>query len=154
MAHAATVAAVACSDPSVIFCYLTALRIWRLPHPRVPEHIHVITQSPHKAGRLPSTTRAARNPKTGLTGLEHARGYGVSRHHWAADIVERQGVNVTSLVQTVIDCIVRLELPDAVAIVDTVLGGRRDKGEGLTRLELQEHRPFYRRLPRTAGSWR
>lgn len=137
--YSATVAAVACSDPSVIFCYLTALRIWRLPLPRVPEHVHVITQSSHKAGRLPSTTRAARDPKTGLSGLERARGYGVSRHHWAAaDIVERQGVNVTSLVQTVIDCIVRLELPEAVAIVDAVLGGRRAQGEGLTRLELEE----------------
>ena len=136
--YSATVAAVACSDPSVIFCYLTALRIWRLPFPRVPEHVHVITQSPHKAGRLPSTTRAARDPKTGLTGLEQARGYGVSRHHWAADIVECQGVNVTSLVQTVIDCIVRLELPEAVAIVDAVMGSRRAKGEGLTRIALQE----------------
>jgi predicted transcriptional regulator of viral defense system len=136
--YAATVAAVACSDPSVAFCYLTALRIWRLPLPRVPEHIHVITRSPHKAGRLPSTTRAAADPKTGLTGLEQARGYGVSRHHWAADIVERQGVNVTSLLQTVIDCVVRLELPEAVAIVDAVLGSRRAEGEGLTRTELQE----------------
>lgn len=136
--YAATVAAVACSDPSVIFCYLTALRIWRLPLPRVPEHIHVITQSPHKAGRLPSTTRAAKDPKTGLTGLEQARGYGVSRHHWAADAVERHGLNVTSLVQTVTDCVVRLELPEAVAIMDAVLGSRRTPGEGLTRTELEE----------------
>lgn len=136
--YSATVAAVACSDPSVTFCYLTALRVWRLPLPRVPEHVHIITQSPHKAGRLPSTTRAAKDPKTGLTGLEQARGYGISRHHWTADIVERQGFAVTSLVQTVIDCVVRMELPEAVAVVDEVLGSRRTTGEGLTRKELQE----------------
>ena len=52
--------------------------------------------------------------------------------------MECQGVNVTSLVQTVIDCLVRLELPEAVAIVDAVMGSRRAKGEGLTRIELQE----------------
>ena len=52
--YSATVAAVAAIDPSVNFCYLTALRIWRLPSPRVPDHIHMLTSSPHKAGRLPS----------------------------------------------------------------------------------------------------
>lgn len=136
--YTATTAAVACSDASAVFCYLTALRVWRLPLPRVPEHIRIITQSPHKAGRLPPTTRAAKDPKTGLTGLEQARSYGVSRHHWEADVVEHRGYAVTSLVQTVIDCVVRLELPAALAIVDEVLGSRREKGEGLTRRELQE----------------
>lgn len=134
--YAATVAAVACSDPSAAFCYLTALRLWRLPLPRVPEHIHIITQSPQKAGRLPATTCAAKDPKTGLTGLEQVRGYGISRHHWAADVVEHRGMAVTSLVQTVVDCIVRMELPEAVAVVDAVLGSRRTNGEGLTRKDL------------------
>ena len=146
--YSATVAAVACSDPSVIFCYLTALRIWRLPLPRVPEHVHVITQSPHKAGRLPSTTRAARDPKTGLTGLEQARGYGVSRHHWAADTVECQGVNVTSLVQTVIDCLVRLELPEAVAIVDAVMVAGAPRARASPGSSCRRHHPFWHRLPR------
>jgi hypothetical protein len=68
-------------DPSVNFCYLTALRIWRLPSPRGPDHIHMLTSSPPKAGRLPPTTLAARDPKTGFTGLEAAKGHGVSRHH-------------------------------------------------------------------------
>ena len=134
--YSATIAAVACCDPSAAFCYLTALRLWRLPLPRVPEHIHIVTQSPHKAGRLPPTTRAARDPKTGLTGLEHTRSYGIYRHHWAADIVEHRGVAVTSLVQTVVDCIVRMELPEAVAVTDAVLGSRRTTGEGLARQEL------------------
>jgi hypothetical protein len=52
--------------------------------------------------------------------------------------VEHRGYAVTSLVQTVIDCVVRLELPAALAIVDEVLGSRREKGEGLTRRELEE----------------
>lgn len=136
--YAVSMEAVACSDTSVVFCYLTSLRVWRLPLPRVPEHIHMITKSPHKAGRLPPTTRAARDPKTGLTGLEQARGYGISRHHWEADVAEHRGVAVTSLVQTVIDCVVRLELPAALAIMDEVLGSRRGNGEGLTRTELEE----------------
>jgi len=136
--YAATVAAVAASDPAAGFCYLTALRVWRLPTPGVPDHIHIVTQSPHKAGRLASTTRAARNPKTGLTGLETVRGYGIFRHHWETDIVQARGYAVTSLVQTVMDSVVRLELPEAVAVADTVLGSRRQEGEGLTRMDLQQ----------------
>lgn len=136
--YAVTVAAVAASDPSVTFCYLTALRVWELPLPRVPDHVHMITPSPHKAGTLPPTTRAAKDPKTGLTGLERVRGYGLCRHHWEAAIVRVRGVGVTSLVQTVLDCVVRLELPEAVAVVDAVLGSRRRKGEGLTRADLAQ----------------
>ena len=136
--YGATIGAVASSDPSAAFCYLTALRLWRLPLPRVPAHIHIITESPHKAGRLPATTQAAKDPKTGLTGLEQVRGYGISRHHWTADIVEHRGVAVTSLVQTVIDCVVRMELPEAVAAMDAVLGSRRASSEKLTRQQLQE----------------
>ena len=136
--YSATVAAVAAADPGAAFCYLTALRVWRLPSPRIPDHIHTITPSPHKAGALPPTTSAARDPKTGLTGLEDVRGYGVARHHWKADIVQVRGLRVTSLVQTVIDSVVRLELPEAVAVADNVLGSRRKEGEGLTRFDLQQ----------------
>ncbi|MDQ5862178.1 MAG: hypothetical protein M3536_07945 [Actinomycetota bacterium] len=136
--YAATVAAVAASDPAVGFCYLTALRVWRLPSPRVPDHIHILTPSPHKAGKLPPTTRAARDPKTGRTGLEDVRGYGISRHHWQSDVVGTRGYGVTSLVQTVMDCVVRLELPESVAIVDAALGSRREEGEGLTRIDVQQ----------------
>lgn len=135
--YAATVAAVAAIDPAVNFCYLTALRLWRLPCPRIPDHIHILTPSPHKAGKLSPTTRAARDPKTGLTGLEDVRGYGISRHHWQSDVVGARGFGVTSLVQTVTDCIVRLELPESVAIMDTVLGSRRKEGESLTRIDVQ-----------------
>jgi hypothetical protein len=134
--YSATVAAVAANDPGVGFCYLTALRLWRLPSPRVPNHIHTITASPHKAGKLPPTTSAARDPKTGLTGLEDVRGYGIARHHWKADIVQVRGFGVTSLVQTVVDCVVRLDLPDAIAVTDAVLGSRRKGGERLTRPDL------------------
>ncbi|HEY9355319.1 MAG TPA: hypothetical protein VIQ52_03335 [Arthrobacter sp.] len=136
--YAATVAAVAASDPAAGFCYLTALRVWRLPTPGVPDHIHIVTQSPHKAGRIASTTQAAKNPKTGLTGLETVRGYGIFRHHWETDIVQARGYAVTSLVQTVMDSVVRLELPEAVAVADAVLGSRRQDGEGLTRRDLQQ----------------
>ena len=136
--YSATVAAVAANDPSATLCYLTALRIWRLPCPRVPDHVHLLTPSPHKAGRLPSTTCAAKDPKTGLTGLEAVRGYGISRHHWEVSTVEASGFSVTSLVQTVLDCVVRLELPQAVAVADEVLGSRRPHGERLTRVELVE----------------
>lgn len=136
--YAATVAAVAASDPAVGFCYLTALRVWRLPSPRVPDHVHTLTPSPHKAGKFPPTTRAARDPKTGLTGLEDVRGYGISRHHWQADVVQARGFAVTSLVQTVMDCVVRLELPEAVAVTDAVMGSRRKEGAGLTRTGLQQ----------------
>lgn len=135
--YAATVAAVAASDPSVGFCYLTGLRVWRLPTPGVPTHIHILTQSPHKAGRLPPTTWAAKDPRTGLTGLERIRGYGIFRHHWDADIVDAHGFRVTSLVQTVVDSVVRLELPAAVAVADAVLGRGRKEGEGLTRIDFQ-----------------
>ncbi|GAC1496360.1 MAG: hypothetical protein NVS2B15_18800 [Pseudarthrobacter sp.] len=136
--YSTTVAAVAATNPSVSFCYLTALRIWRLPSPRVPEHVHMLTSSPHKAGKLSSTTSAARNPKTGLTGLETVRGYGISRHHWRANVVQLREFGVTSLVQTVLDCVVRMELPEAIAVADDVLGSRRKEGEGLTRNELEE----------------
>jgi hypothetical protein len=136
--YAATVAAVAASDPGAGFCYLTALRVWRLPSPGVPDHIHTITSSPHKAGKLPPTTQAAKDPKTGLTGLEDVRGYGLARHHWEADIVQASGFCVTSLIQTVMDSVVRLELPEAVAVADAVLGSRRKESEGLTRIDLQQ----------------
>ncbi|HYH77055.1 MAG TPA: hypothetical protein VD841_06095 [Arthrobacter sp.] len=136
--YAATVAAVAASDPGARFCYLTALRVWRLPSPGVPDHIHMITSSPHKAGKLPPTTRAAKDPKTGRTGLEDLRSYGVARHHWESDIVQARGFCVTSLVQTVMDSVVRLELPEAVAVADAVLGSRRKEGEGLSRINLQQ----------------
>ncbi|QHK21206.1 hypothetical protein GU243_17495 [Pseudarthrobacter psychrotolerans] len=135
--YAATVAAVAASDPAVDFCYLTALRAWRLPSPKVPDYIHILTPSPHKAGKLPPTTRAARDPKTGRTGLEDVRGYGLSRHHWQSDVVGTRGFGVTSLVQTVMDCVGRLELPESVAIMDAALGNRRKEGEGLTRTDVQ-----------------
>jgi hypothetical protein len=134
--YAVTTAAVACADPRTVFCYLTALRVWSLPVPGVPENIHILTASPHKAGCLPPTTRAARDPKTGLTGLENVRGYGIARHHWTADVVPRRGMSVTSLVQTVTDSIVRMELPEAVAVVDQVLSVQRPEGERLTRDEL------------------
>ncbi|MGO4189442.1 hypothetical protein [Pseudarthrobacter sp. TAF60_1] len=136
--YSATVAAVAATDPSVSFCYLTALRIWRLPSPRVPDHIHLLTPSPHKAGRVPPTTTAAKDPKTGFSGLEAVRGYGISRHHWQATVVQHRGFGVTSLVQTVLDCIVRVELPEAVAVADDVLGGRRKEIERLTRKEVED----------------
>lgn len=136
--YAATMAAVAAMEPAAGFCYLTALRVWRLPSPGVPHHIHMITSSPHKAGKLPPTTRAAKDTKTGLTGLENVRGYGLARHHWAADIVQARGFCVTSLVQTVMDSVVRLELPEAVAVADAVLSSRRKEGEGLTRINLQQ----------------
>ena len=136
--YSATVAAVAAMEPAAGFCYLTALRLWRLPCPGVPDHVHLITPSPHKAGKLPSTTRAAKDPKTGFTGLENVRGYGVARHHWEANIVQVRGFAVTSLVQTVMDCLVRLELPEAVAIADNVLGRRRIEGESLTRVDLEQ----------------
>ncbi|MGO4236296.1 hypothetical protein [Pseudarthrobacter sp. YAF2] len=134
--YGTTVAAVAAVDPSVTFCYLTALRIWNLPCPGVPSHIHVITRSPHKAGKASPTTAAACDAKTGKTGIEHLRGYGLSRHFWPAETVQRQGFAVTTLPQTVMDCLVRLELPDAVAVADAVLGPGRNPGAGLTRQQL------------------
>ena len=65
------------------------------------------------------------------------RGYGICRHHWEADIVQARGFGVTSLVQTVMDSVVRLELPEAVAVADSALGSRRMEGERLTRIDLQ-----------------
>ncbi|MFF2346736.1 hypothetical protein [Pseudarthrobacter sp. NPDC058119] len=134
--YGTTMAAMAAVDPSTTFCYLTALRIWRLPAPGVPTHVHVITLSPHKAGKQPSSTTAARDAKTRKTGIEHISGYGISRHFWRADSVHSRGFSVTSLPQTVMDCIVRLELPDAVALADAVLSPDRRPGEGLTRRQL------------------
>ncbi|MFC0457964.1 hypothetical protein ACFFGR_15605 [Arthrobacter liuii] len=131
-----TMAAVAAVDPSMTFCYLTALRIWNLPCPGVPTHIHVITSSRHKAGKASPTTAAARDAKTGKTGIEHVRSYGLSRHFWLVHSVQYQGFAVTTLPQTVMDCMVRLEIPDAVAIADAVLGPRRGPGEALTRQQL------------------
>lgn len=136
--YAITIAAVAALGPSTTFCYLTGLRIWGLPGPGVPSHIHAITDSPHKAGRLAPTTTAALDPRTGLTGLEQVRGYGMSRHHWPAAAVQHRGYWVTSLTQTVLDCVVRLELPYAVAVTDAVLAPGRAQEERLTRLELHE----------------
>jgi hypothetical protein len=141
--YSVTVAAVAATDPSATFCYLTALRIWHLPSPRVPDHVHLLTPSPHKAGKHPPTTTAAQDPRTGFSGLEAARGYGVSRHHWQASVVRHRGFGVTSLVQTVLDCIVRMELPEATAVADHVLGGRRAEGERLTRNEIEEASGFF-----------
>jgi len=134
--YGVTMAAVAAADPDTLFCYLTALRIWSLPGPGVPSHVHVITLSPHKAGKRPPTTTAARDAKTELTGIEDIRSYGVARHFWPADAIRRQGFSVTSLQQTVTDCITRLDLPDAVALADAVLDPRRRPGEGLTRQQL------------------
>jgi hypothetical protein len=65
--YSLTVAAVAATDASVTFCYLTALRVWRLPSPRVPDYIHILTSSPHKGGKLPPTTSAAWEHISGLT---------------------------------------------------------------------------------------
>ncbi|WP_248763203.1 hypothetical protein [Pseudarthrobacter sp. SSS035] len=104
----------------------------------MPDHVHILTASPHKAGRLPSTTRAAKDPRTGRTGLEDVRGYGISLHHWQSDVTSTRGFGVTSLVQTVMDCVVRLELPESVAIVDAALGSRRKEGEGLTRIDVEQ----------------
>ena len=98
----------------------------------------MLTSSPHKAGKLPPTTTAARDPKTSVTGLEAVKGYGISRHHWQANVVQHRGSGVTSLVQTVLDCIVRMELPEAIAVADDVLGSRRKDGERLTRHALEQ----------------
>ncbi|WP_306906239.1 hypothetical protein [Arthrobacter pascens] len=135
--YAVTTAAVASGDPSAVFCYLTGLRLWRLPVPGVPGHIHILTASPHKAGRHASTTTAAKDPKTGVTGLKNVSSYGIARHHWTADVVQRRGFAVTSLIQTVTDSIVRMELPEAVAVVDEVLSARRQEGDRLTRDEVK-----------------
>ncbi|MET3176781.1 UNVERIFIED_ORG: hypothetical protein ABIB52_004656 [Arthrobacter sp. UYCu721] len=59
-------------------------------------------------------------------------------HHWQSDVVGTRGFGVTSLVQMVVDCVVRLELPETVAIVDAALGSRRKEGEGLTRVDVQQ----------------
>ena len=136
--YAVTMAAVAALEPSTTFCYLTGLRVWGLPWPGVPGHIHAITHSPHKAGAMPPTTTAFPDAKTGLTGLERLRGYGVRRHHWPSETVQHRGYRVTSLIQTVLDCVVRLELTDALAIVDAVLGGHQGQEQRLTRPELRD----------------
>lgn len=136
--YAMTLTAVARLDPSTKFCYLTDLRIWGLPGPGVPGHIHAITDSPHKAGTLAPTTKAAPDAKTRLTGLERVRTYGIRRHHWPAETVQHRGYRVTSLVQTVLDCVARLDLPDALAIADAVLGSHHGQEKRLTRQELHQ----------------
>ena len=100
------------------------------PDPRQPQ------ACPDRKERYAATV-AAKDPRTGLTGLEKVRGYGICRHHWEADIVQARGFAVTSLVQTVMDSVVRLELPEAVAVADSALGSRRMEGERLTRIDLQ-----------------
>lgn len=75
-------------------------------------------------------------------------------HRVPAHIVEHRGVAVTSLVQTVIDCIDRMELPEAVAVVDAALRGRRTFGERLTRQELQEASSLLRSCSCTCWDWK
>ena len=62
----------------------------------------------------------------------------VHEHVSSCATCQARGYAVTSLVQTVMDSVVRLELPEAVAVADTVLGSRRQEGQGLTRMDLQQ----------------
>lgn len=79
---------------------------------------------------------------------------GIARHHWQADVVGAGGFGVTSLVQTVMGCVVRVKLPESVAIVDAALGRRRKEGEGLTRVDVQQAAAGPAQLPNAVGSWK
>lgn len=46
------------------------------------------------------------------------------------------------MLQTVMDCIVRMELPEAVAVADAALGAHRQPQARLTRLDLHGAAPF------------
>lgn len=51
--------------------------------------------------------------------------------------MQHGGFSVTSLLQTVLDCIVRLELPEAVAVADAALGAH-GKPQALTRMDIND----------------
>jgi hypothetical protein len=123
--YSATIRAVALELPSAHFCYETAAVLWGMQVVGIPAHIHLANSSSGHAGSKRSTTKASGDTKSGSTGLEGIRSYGIYRHAYQASPVHLTGLTVTDLHSTAADVMARLPFARAVVLADHAISQAR-----------------------------
>jgi hypothetical protein len=134
--YARTAEAVALELPHADFCYETAALVWGLKLVGVPSHIHLAGAPASHAGVVKATTTAAMQPKSGSTGLEGIRGYGVFRHCYPVSPVLRRGLSVTPLLRTAIDVMARSSFAKAVILADHIVNPLHFRGIATDKADL------------------
>ncbi|WP_051423443.1 hypothetical protein [Arthrobacter sp. MA-N2] len=134
--YARTTEAVALELPTAAFCYETAAHVWGLKLLGVPSHVHLAVKSPSHAGAGKATTTAAMQARSGNTGLEDVRGYGIFRHCYAGSPVHHRGLNVTPLLQTAVDVMARSSFAKAVILADHLVNPLHFKGISTVKADL------------------
>ena len=130
-----TVRAVDLELPQSTFCLHTAAVIWDLELLAVPAYIHLAGATRGHAGRRKPTTSAA-CARSGQTGIEHITAYGIHRHRGNAAAVQRGGLLVTPLAETVIGVIAGEDFTAGVVLADHAISGRRGSGPPVSKDEL------------------
>ncbi|WP_251045852.1 type IV toxin-antitoxin system AbiEi family antitoxin domain-containing protein [Arthrobacter sp. ISL-85] len=132
-----TVRAVDVELPGSTFCLDTAAVAWGLDLLGVPGHVHVCGASRGHTGRQQPITAAAPT-RSGRTGLEDITGYGIHRHRGQPEGVQREGLLVTPLPETVIGVIARESFTAGVVLADHAISGRRISGPPVSKDELAQ----------------
>lgn len=139
--HLHIVRALAVKHPQWVFCDVTAAALWGLaPSYALLSHVHVVApESSHYAskGAFPDGMAAKPPP--------------VCWHHARVDeAVEREGVRVTSLRHTLVDCLRRIDFSRALALADA---GIRQLGWTSSQLVdyIKSQSPSYVRAEDTAA---
>jgi len=130
-----TVRAVDLELPQSTFCLHTAAVIWDLELLAVPACIHVSGATRGHTGRKKPTTSAARD-RSGQTGIEHITAYGIHRHFANGAAVQRGGLLVTPLAETVIGVISKEDFTAGVVLADHAIRSRRVSGPPVSKDEL------------------
>jgi hypothetical protein len=123
--YSATARAVALELPSAHFCYETAAVLWGLQVVGIPTHIHLANSASSHAGSRQPTTKAAAEAKSGSTGLEGIRSYGLYRHAYQVGAVQLKGLTVADLHSTAADVMARLPFARAVVLADHAISQAR-----------------------------
>ncbi|MGO4248565.1 hypothetical protein AB4Y87_15235 [Paenarthrobacter sp. RAF54_2] len=123
--YSATIRAVALELPSAHFCYETAAVLWGMQVVGIPAHIHLANSSSSHAGSKRPTTQASGGTKSGSTGLERTKSYGIYRHAYQASPVHLNGLTVTDLNSTAADVMARLPFARAVVLADHAISPKR-----------------------------
>lgn len=130
-----TIRAVHLEQPQSAFCLNTAAVLWDLELLAVPGYVHISGASRGHAGRRQPTTSAAPDG-SGRTGITHVTAYGTHRHLGYTASVQRGGLLVTPLPDTVIHVLARESFAAGVVLADHVISNRRVSGPRVSKDEL------------------
>lgn len=130
-----TVRAVDLELPQSTFCLNTAAVLWDLELLAVPGYVHLSGASRGHTGRRQPTTSAAPD-RSGRTGITHLTAYGIHRHRGDTAPVQRGGLLVTPLTDTVVNVLARESFAAGVVLADHAISRRRVSGPQVSKDEL------------------